>query len=199
MRSILFFTIFFLILGCSTTPGVYWCGDHACINKNEREAYFKKTMIVEIRELKKENIKKNSEIENITQRAKNEEKKRITREKELAKQAKLDEKRRIKDEKELAKQAKLDEKRRIDEEKELEKQITLEEEKRIKEDKKLTRQVKMKEKVNKKQTKTPAKKDNKITDFENVPVFSTEFDKIVKRIKRRNILRPYPDINDIQN
>ena len=81
----------------------------------------------------------------------------------------------------------------------LEKQITLEEEKRIKEDKKLTRQVKMKEKVNKKQTKTPAKKDNKITDFENVPVFSTEFDKIVKRIKRRNILRPYPDINDIQN
>ena len=37
--------------------GVYWCGDHPCINKKEKEAYFKKNMIVEKRNLKKEKSK----------------------------------------------------------------------------------------------------------------------------------------------
>ena len=43
---------FFLIVGCGSSNTVYWCGDHQCINKKEREAYFKKTMIVEVRDTK---------------------------------------------------------------------------------------------------------------------------------------------------
>ena len=107
MKILLYLFLLFFLVGCeSYNKKVYWCGDHPCINKKEREAYFKKTMIVEVKEFKKKDKKNNSEIEKII------------------KQAKLDEKRRIKDEKALAKQAKLDEKRRINEEKDLEKKIS---------------------------------------------------------------------------
>ena len=30
-----------MIISCSANKGVYWCGDHSCINKKEKEAYFK--------------------------------------------------------------------------------------------------------------------------------------------------------------
>ena len=47
-----FLTLFFLILsaGCMRNNYVYWCEDHACSNDKERLEYFKKTMIVEIRD-----------------------------------------------------------------------------------------------------------------------------------------------------
>ena len=51
MKTCLFLSIFFLIINCTNTKSIYWCGDHPCINKKEKEAYFKKTMIVEIRDL----------------------------------------------------------------------------------------------------------------------------------------------------
>jgi hypothetical protein len=102
----LLFLVFLFILSCTNNKSVYWCGDHACINKKEKESYFKKTMIVEVKNLK--NIKKkSSEIEKITEQAKQEEKKRIKKEKSFLKQAKLDEKKRIKRERDLAKKAKL--------------------------------------------------------------------------------------------
>ena len=49
-RFIIF--LFFLTVGCGSSNTVYWCGDHQCINKKEKEAYFKKTMIVEARDNK---------------------------------------------------------------------------------------------------------------------------------------------------
>ena len=58
MSKILILLIILLITACSTNKGVYWCGDHPCINKKEKEAYFKKTMIVEVRNFDKKNIKK---------------------------------------------------------------------------------------------------------------------------------------------
>ncbi len=123
MKIYLFLSIFFFIISCDSTKGVYWCGDHPCINKKEKEAYFKKTMIVEIRDLNKNNYENESEIEKLLQQAQINEKKRIKNEENLTKQAKLVKKRRIKEEKELAKQAKLEEKRRIKEEKELANEI----------------------------------------------------------------------------
>jgi len=54
MKNYLFLCVFFLIFSCTNNKSVYWCGDHPCINNKEKEAYFKKTMIVEVRELKKE-------------------------------------------------------------------------------------------------------------------------------------------------
>ena len=65
MKLLFFYHYLFLIISCCSNKGVYWCGDHPCINKKEKEAYFKKTMIVEIKELKDENLKKLSEIEKI--------------------------------------------------------------------------------------------------------------------------------------
>ncbi len=145
MKNYLFFSVLLLILSCTNNKGVYWCGDHPCINNKEKEAYFKKTMIVEIKESKKESYKNNSEIDKLLQQARVDEKERIMSEKELLKKAKLDKKRRIKDEKELLKEAKLDEKRRIKDEKELLKQAKLDEKRRIKDEKELVRDIEIEE------------------------------------------------------
>ena len=70
MKNLLFLFILFMIISCSTNKNVYWCGDHPCINKKEKEAYFKKTMIIEIKDLKNKNYKNDSEINKIMQQAK---------------------------------------------------------------------------------------------------------------------------------
>ena len=77
MKKYSYIALFIFIIACSSNKGVYWCGDHPCINKDEKEAYFKKTMIVEVRNYNKNNIKKDSEIEKILNQAKLNEKKRL--------------------------------------------------------------------------------------------------------------------------
>ena len=171
MNKILILFIILLLTACSTTKGVYWCGDHPCINKKEKEAYFKKTMIVEVRDIKKKSYKNNSEIEKLLKQAKLNEKNRIISEKELAKQIKLEEKRRIKEEKELAKQVKLDEKRRINERK---KNII----------------------NNEKSKKIKLKEINEDTILTNN---SNKFEELVEKIIKRNSLKPFPDISDIED
>ncbi len=207
-----------MIIGCSTNKLVYWCGDHPCINKKEKEAYFKKTMIVEMKELKKTNINNNSEIEKIIQQATLDEKQRIKKEKDLAKQAKLDEKRRIKEEKNLAKQIKKDEKQRIKQEKDLAKQAKLDEKRRIKEEKNLSKQIQKDEKQRIKQEKDLVKQIEKHkkkiikkdkegskkkvlidTGIVNIEIEATKFNELVEKITKKNLFRPYPDINDIPN
>jgi len=145
MKHLILLILSLLLFACSNGKKVYWCGDHACINNKEKEAYFKKTMIVEVRELSKQNKKSKSELEIIKKQAGLEQKKEIKNEKELAKQVRLEEKRRIKEEKELAKQVRLEEKRRIKEEKELAKQVRLEEKRRMKEENELAKQVRLEE------------------------------------------------------
>ena len=55
MRNLVYLLCLFAIIGCGNSGKmVYWCGDHPCINNKEKEAYFKKTMVVEMRELKKD-------------------------------------------------------------------------------------------------------------------------------------------------
>ena len=70
MKKCLFYLIFFFIFGCTNSKVVYWCGDHPCINNKEKEAYFKKTMIVETRSIKKGSYKGDSEIEKLMKQAK---------------------------------------------------------------------------------------------------------------------------------
>ena len=113
MKNLFYLFIFIVLVSCSTSKFVYWCGDHPCINKKEKEAHFKKTMIVEMKELKDEKFKNNSEIEKITQLPTFEKKNKIKEEKKLSKLAKLEENRRIKQEKELSKLVELDEKKII--------------------------------------------------------------------------------------
>ena len=61
MKGYIFLIIFIFTFSCSGNKGVYWCGDHPCLNKVEKEAYFKKTMIVEVKSFNKLNkVKTNS-------------------------------------------------------------------------------------------------------------------------------------------
>jgi len=194
MKYLILLIFSLLLFACSNGKRVYWCGDHACINNKEKEAYFKKTMIVEIKELSKQNKKSKSELEIIKKQAGLEQKKEIKNEKELAKQARLDEKRRMKEEKELAKQARLDEKRRMKEEKELAKQVLLEEIKIIKEEKKSS-----KKKILKTEN-VPLEKEVIInTGTARINISSTEFKELVEKITKKNMFKPYPNINAIPN
>ena len=212
MKYLILLIFSLLLFACSNGKRVYWCGDHACINNKEKEAYFKKTMIVEIKKLSKQNKKSKSELEIIKKQAGLEQKEEIKNEKELARQARLDEKRRMKEEKELAKQARLDEKRRMKEEKELARQARLDEKRRMKEEEELAKQARLEEiKIIKDEKKTSKKK---ILKTENVPlekeviintaparinISSTEFNELVEKITKKNMFKPYPNINAIPN
>ena len=184
MRLFFIISLFLFFNSCSSGKSVYWCGDHACINNKEKEAYFKKTMIVEKKIITKENRKELSNSEKIIKKAKLEEKKRIKNEKELAKQAKLKERRLKKEKKELAKQARLEEKK-----------IEKEQKKLAAQDKKMKKILKKKEE-NMKKVKTV--KIDKIVSYSS-DIKEVEFEQIKDQIIKKNLMRPYPDINDIPN
>ena len=202
MKNLFFLFILFMIISCSSNKVVYWCGDHPCINKKEKKAYFKKNMIVEMKSIKSKNYKNNSEIEKIMQESQKKEKIRIKNEKNSAKKIKLEEKRLIKEEKDLAKQIKLEEKRRIKEEKDLAKQINLEEKKRIKEEKNLAKQINLEEKKRIKGEKKSYKRKiyvNKEKQLKKAEIDLDEFSELVEKITKKNTFKPYPDINEIPN
>ena len=194
MKNLFFLLMLFMITSCNTQKGAYWCGDHPCINKKEKEAYFKKTMTVEIKSPKNENYKDKSEIKKVIKEAQLKKRKRINDEKNLTKQIKLEEKRRIKEEKNLAKQIKLEEKRRIKEEKNLAKQMKLEEKRKIKNAKKLS-----KRKIDINQEKLLDKSDELKFRNKNTEVKLGKLTELYEKITKKNTFRPYPDINDIPN
>ena len=103
MRVLLLLLTFFFILSCSNSKKVYWCGDHPCINNKEKQDYFKKNMIVEVKNINKKSNAKNTNMDKIILETQKNEKKRIKEEKKIAKQIILDEKKRIKEEKKIAK------------------------------------------------------------------------------------------------
>ena len=112
MRNLVYLLCLFTIIGCGNSGKmVYWCGDHPCVNKKERKAYFEKNMTVEVKNLNKSKIS-SSEIARITKEAKLKEKKRIKTKKESDKQARIDEKNKIKEEKRLKKIARKEEKKK---------------------------------------------------------------------------------------
>ena len=110
MKKIFILIVFITLANCSNNKSVYWCGDHQCINKNEQAEYFKKTMIVEIKEIKKKTKNSNSKKDNKLKQNKLDEKRRIQDEKALEKKIKKDQKRRTQDEKALEKKIKKDQK-----------------------------------------------------------------------------------------
>ena len=92
MKNLFFLFILFMIIGCASNRSVYWCGDHPCINKKEKEEYFKKNMIVEIKSKKNLDYKDNSEIDKIMEDAQKKEIIRIKNEKYSSQQMRLKEK-----------------------------------------------------------------------------------------------------------
>ena len=191
MKFAFSFILLILLISCSGDKSVYWCGDHACINKKEKEAYFKKTLIIEVKELTKKNKKETSELKLIKQKAILNEKKRIKNERQKAKIDKLEEKRKIQQTKELSKQAKVEEKIRIKEEKELAKQIKLEEKKLKKQE------TKYQSKISKKEKDQNINKIYKSSEIASINVNENNFDFFVSKITKINKSRPYPNINDI--
>ena len=89
MKYILVFLFSFLISSCTNNKTVYWCGDHACINDAEKEKYFKKTMVVEVKKITDENIKTKSELEIIREQANLDDKKKKFAKKTLSKRKNL--------------------------------------------------------------------------------------------------------------
>ena len=180
MKIYIYFTVLVFIISCSANNGVYWCGDHACANNKEKEAYFKKTMIVEIRNLNKNSSKTVSINEKILNESKSEEGKIINEDKEVEQKINLEEELRVKGEKEIEKQIKLQEEKLAKQEKELEEQINLEEEEKVITENKETEDLSSINKV-----------------VENNEISSKDFDELVENILIRNSTRSYPKINDI--
>ena len=182
-------------------------------------------MIVEVKNLKKDTYKDKSAIEKLLKQSQMNEKNIIKNEKELAKQARLEEKTRIKEEKKLAKQEKLEEKMIESEEKlkeqvsleveELEKQsaVLSVSEKcnhhiiNAKPNMQRRAKIAFKDCLRKESLVTPeliaalekddlSQKDIVASDkISTDEASSKKFNKLVEKIKRKNSLRPYPDIN----
>ena len=186
MKYLLFFILFFAINNCSSNNTVYWCGDHACINKKERESYFKETMIVEIKSIDNTKNKNISETEKIIEQANLKEGTKVKDKKSLLRREKL----KIKS---LKKQTRLEKKRKIKEQKKMAKLKKLEE-KRIKKERKIA-----KKKISPDKKKLLINKPDLKADTKNIKMKSDKFEEIVKQINKKNILKPYPDINDIPN
>tara|TARA_B100000029_G_scaffold487733_1_gene543545 strand:- start:456 stop:995 length:540 start_codon:yes stop_codon:yes gene_type:complete len=178
MKNVLFLILLIFLYSCTNNKSVYWCGDHACINKKEKEAYFKKTMIIEKKIISKENKKDLTNSEKIIKEAKLKEKKRIANEKKIKKEYKLEQKRLKKDKKLKAKKAKLEEKRLKKENIEIEKKNA----KKI---------LSKKEKIELKKLDNSSSYTSKIKNV--------EFEQLKDQIIKRNLIRSYPDINDIPN
>ena len=171
MKKIFFLITFLLIFSCSNNKMVYWCGDHACVNKSERQAYFKKYMVLEMREVVK------NKIDNKEQKA-------------SKKKFKDEKKEGIKEEKRLKKLAKLENKRKKKEEKKLKKEIIKEEKVSLKKKKKLINDN------NIDQPKIVQAGKKKINLLNKKNKFS-EFDEIAKIIKNNSKSAAYPNINTV--
>ena len=191
------FLLCFLIIvtNCSNNgkKSVYWCGDHQCINKKERQAYFKKTMIVEVKELTKKNKISKSEFEKIKEQIKIKKKNKAREAKDLAKQKRVEEKNRIISEKLLVKQKKNEKKMKLKEQKILAKQKRLYDKNKTKSERILSKQT-----INNKKSKKVISK-NKSSNSESTQITTTisDFDTLVKKIENKNMFKSYPDINRV--
>ena len=180
MKIYIYFTVLVFIISCSANNGVYWCGDHACANNKEKEAYFKKTMIVEVKNLNKSNTKQISANERIINQSENKEVKVIINEEEFDQKIQLEEEQIEKNEKEIEELIKLQEQERAKEEKELKTQVKLEKDQKLR--------------VKKKEQKTLSS-FAKVVEIKEIR--SKNFDELVDKILKRNSSRSYPKINDI--
>ena len=171
MKNLFLFFLFLLLVECSNNKIVYWCGDHACINKKEKKSYFKKTLIIQVKHINQKNKIKYTDIDKILQQTKVSDKQKIKENKKLAKQTYREEKIKRKIEKKLAKKAYREQKNKEKREKILAK--------------KKPKIIQLSKKVVKKRTSTLSK------------IVSDDFSKIADRIIKKNSSKNYPDINNV--
>ena len=176
-----------MLFSCSNSKSVYWCGDHACINKKEKEAFFKKTMIVEKRELNEDNKLSKSEKNKILQQIRLEEKER----KELVRQVRLEEEEIIDEDKEQTQKIRLEEKRETNDMYSVANRMKLRQ--AHKERKKLKRQARLEKKAKLKDQKSITKE--KTSNIESPSLEQNEsisgFDELTEKIIMENNFK-YP-------
>ena len=171
MRICIYFIIFILIGSCSSNNEVYWCGDHACANNKEKEAYFKKTMIVEVRSLDKKNKEPLSTNQMILNESKSVEKNTVVNVEESNQETKLEE--------------------------EIEIEIELQIQDRAKKEEELNEQIKLNEdkKISTEKMSSYPSSFSKVVEINEIT--TKDFDDLVEKILLRNSSRSYPKINDI--
>lgn len=196
--------IFILLSSCSNQKKVFWCGDHACKNNKEKEVFFKKNMTVEIKIINKsENKKESNLIDQILAKDKKYKKNKLKSNKKTSKELIYNEKKALEEEKKLIEQSKIDEQKRVEEEKELVKQIILEE-KKLKKQEKLTKQTLLEDEKDiivepiQEKTNTKESDQNLLKNSSTINENSNdEFNVLVKKINDKNLIKPFPNINDI--
>ena len=185
IKKLLSLFIVFFLLGCSASNEVYWCGDHPCINMKEKEAYFKETMIIEVKRLNEKEKKEFSEIEKVFEQAyKKKEEKRVRDEKSLSKEVKFEERKKKEKQKKLSKEMRLKEKQKLKLEKKQAKLDAIQKKKNLAKEKKSFKKSKDKSKIN---------SQNLIIDN------NSDFSQIVEKITERNKSKPYPNLNVVND
>jgi len=193
MKILFLLFLLFYVANCTSNKKTFWCGDHPCINKAERKAYFKKTMIVEVRDLKNNNNEDNLDLEMLMEKGGKFVKNKVKTEKNLNKQAKKENKMIIKEQKRLAKIAKNNEKEIIKKEKLLAKQIQKDIKKSSKKNLIAAKKIDQKP-ISEEEEKYLEPKEVK-SGYVNKINNSYNFRDLVNKIMERNSLKSYPDIN----
>ena len=178
MKNLIFLMLIFMFFGCSNNNEVYWCGDHACINKKERESFFKETMIVEKRKPDGTNKLTKSEKDEILKKIRLKEKKISKEQEAVSKQVRLEVKQDIKEAKILKKKNNIDNKECFswDVQK---------------------RSIKRCFGFGRSTAESKKRETKKIVYLDEES--PSKFDKLVEKINKRNMSKPYPDINNIPN
>ena len=172
MKYLYLIFLSFALISCSNGgKEVYWCGDHACINKKERKLYFAETMIVEVRKLDKNFELNQNEKDKILESIK------------------------LKDKKYAKKIKKNDDSTYINAEELIIKKTK--KNKKVKKVKKITKEEKKKS-VKKKKNKYLFKKNEVIANTSYGESALSKFNKLANKISKRNESKDYPDINNIE-
>tara|TARA_B110000438_G_scaffold286891_1_gene318611 strand:+ start:162 stop:752 length:591 start_codon:yes stop_codon:yes gene_type:complete len=192
MNRVLKVFFLFFLFGCASDNEVFWCGNHACVDKKEKLEYFKKNMIVEIKEIGKSEKKENSKFNDIIQQGNsldtNNDKDLYLTKKQI--------KQKKKDEKELAKIMKKNNKQRIKNEKQIGIKLRKDELVRIKNEKKLKSKMKLNENNSISNKKTVLLKNvNKVNKNKEVYKNSTDFSELVNIITKEGYKKSFPNIN----
>jgi len=180
MRLLFSLIILFLLNNCSKNEYVYWCGDHVCSNNKERIDHFKKTMVVEIRDLSEVNKKEIS--------------------KERKKQLKMEAKKKRLEVKELKKQARLEKKIKLLEKKSIKKKKNIKKaKKQIDTDEEILSEIESEEILSEIESEEilseieSGKNNTKV--FKDSISEGADFDEIAKKILDVNKGKKYPNIN----
>jgi len=186
--------LFFLLvlLSCSSNNEVFWCGDHACINKAEKEEFFQNNMIVEVRKIGEKTNKEYSKVNEIINQGKLNKKNLAVDENGKIKLSKSEKKQRIKDEKQLSRQLLKQKRQRIKDEKKLAKEFKKEEKKRNK-NKDVKNKVYSIKKTKKVVKKPLINKSNVVSSVNDKS--GLKFVDLVKKIKEISYAKSFPDIN----